>query len=127
MVEAVDDPTIMDSDRLLRRVRPNQIVPLPDGSFRPASSVFKDTELSVNVESLMLQQGRSPQDSLKGYQGFWLTAIPAGAVRARGPQFPIVKDLGSEHDPAHALVLGKKPDSFANAMVRAHTWLVVAS
>lgn len=119
-----DDATILDSDRLFRRVRANQLVPLPDGSFRPASSVFKDTELSVNIESLMIEQGRPPEDALTGYEGASLTAITASAVRQRGSQFPIVKDTGPGHDPAHGLVLGKKPDSFANAMVRAHQWIV---
>jgi hypothetical protein len=119
-----DDATIVNSDRLFRRVKANQIVRLPDGSFRPASSVFKDAEMSVNIESLMIEQGRPPEHALTGYEGLSLASITAGAVRERGPQFPIVKDAGPGHDPAHGLVLGKKPDSFANAMVRAHQWIV---
>jgi hypothetical protein len=107
--------------RAAKMVRANQLVPLPDGSFRPASSVFKDAELSVNIESLMIEQGRPPEEALTGYGG---PSLSPPSQRARcgqhGSQFPIVKDTGPGHDRAHGLVLGKKPDSFANAMVRAH-------
>jgi hypothetical protein len=117
-----DDPTILDSDRLFRRVKPNQLVRLPDGSFRPSSDVFKNLQMSVNIESLMV--GRSPEDTLKGYEDCSLTSVTAGAVRQRGPQFPIVKDNAPPNDPAHGLVLGKKPDSFGSAMARVHQWVV---
>ncbi|MGH9583445.1 MAG: hypothetical protein ACRD4O_10960, partial [Bryobacteraceae bacterium] len=88
----------------------------------PSSAVFKDTELSVNIESLMTQQGRAPEDTLTNYSGEYLTAITAGHVREYG--HPVVKDTAAPNDPAHGLVLGKKKGSFANAMVRAHQWIV---
>lgn len=117
-----DDPAILDDDRLFRRVRSNQLIPEPDGSQRPSSAVFKGEELSVNIESLMVQQSRPPEDSLTGYPGEYLTAIKAGLVRAH--KHPIVKDTEPPNDPAHGLVLGKKKDSFANAMRRQHQWIV---
>jgi hypothetical protein len=117
-----DDPTISNADRLFRRVRLNQLVPEPDGSQRPSSAVFKVLELSVNIESLMIEQGRLPEDALTKYPGECLTAIVAGQVRAHG--HPIVKDTELPNDPAHGLVLGKKKDSFANAMCRQHQWIV---
>ena len=64
-----DDQTIENSDRLFRRVQPNQLIPEPDGSQRPSSAVFKVLELSVNIESLMIQQGRLPEDTLTKYPG----------------------------------------------------------
>jgi hypothetical protein len=117
-----DDATILDSDRLFRRVRPNQLFTEPDGSQRPTSAVFKNLELSVNIESLMVEQGRPPEDSLSGFPNEYLTSITAGKVREY--RYPIVKDTDPPHDPAHGLVLGKKTDSFANAMVRAQRWVV---
>ena len=117
-----DDPTILNSDRLLRRVPPNQLYTEPDGSQRPTSAVFKNTELSVNIESLMIEQGRPLEDTLTNYPGAYLTSIGVGHVRNHG--YPVVKDNEPPNDPAHGLVLGKKTSSFANAMVRAHHWIV---
>ena len=85
-----DDPTILPDDRLFRRVPANQLIPEPDGTQRPSSAVFKVRELSVNIESLMIQQGRPPEDTLTPYPGEYLTAVTAGQVRAYG--HPIVKD-----------------------------------
>ena len=117
-----DDLTIANDDRLFRRVRSNQLIPESDGSQRPSSAVFKVLELSVNIESLMIQQGRLPEDMLTNYPGEYLTAFTAGQVRAHG--HPVIKDTEPPNDPAHGLVLGKKKDSFANAMKRQHQWIV---
>ncbi len=66
MVE--DDPALLENDRLLRRVHSSQVVTDADGSKRPSSAVFKDPELSVNIESLMIGQGRLPEDTLTGFR-----------------------------------------------------------
>jgi hypothetical protein len=117
-----DDPSIPSAGRLFRRVRRNQLFAEPDGSHRPTSAVFKNTELSVNIESLMIEQGRPPEDTLKKFPADYLTSVTAGNVRAY--RYPIVKDTDPPNDPAHGLVLGKKTNTFANAMVRAHQWIV---
>lgn len=117
-----DDLSIPNTDRLFRRVPPNQLITQEDGSRRPSSSVFKHEKMSVNIESLMVEQGRPPEDTLTGYPGQFLTSIIAGDVRRFGHR--IVKDTAPPNDPAHGLVLGKKRDSFANAMVRSHKWIV---
>ena len=101
-----DDPSIPDTDRLFRRVPPNQLEPLEDGTFRPTSAVFKHAELSVNIECLMVEQGRLPEDTLTGYPGHYLTSIIAGDVRAKGHS--IVKDTEPPNDPAHGLVLERR-------------------
>src|ERR1700680_4112186 len=77
-----DDPSIPSSDRLFRRVRSNQLFTEPDGSRRPNSAVFKNTELSVNIESLMIEQGRPPEDTLTKFSTDYLTSITAGNVRS---------------------------------------------
>jgi hypothetical protein len=117
-----DDATIPNTDRLFRRVRENQLVRLEDGSRRVSSALFKADEMSVNIESLMIAQGRPPEDTLTGYPSEYLTSIVAGDVRDHGLR--IVKQTEPPHDPAHGLVLGKKRESFANAMVRSHKWIV---
>lgn len=117
-----DDLSIPNTDRLFRRVPSNQLVRTEDGSRRPASSLFKHKKMSVNIESLMVEQGRPPEDTLAGYPGHFLTSIIAGHVRDFG--YPIVKNTAPPNDPAHGLVLGKKKDGFANQMVRSHQWIV---
>ena len=117
-----DDLTILDDDRLFRRVPQHQLFAEPDGTQRPTSAVFKNLELSVNIESLMIQQGRTPEDTLINHPNEYLAAITAGQVRQH--KYPIVKDTEPPNDPAHGLVLGKKTGSFANAMIRQHQWIV---
>ena len=116
-----DDPTIQDHDRLLRRVQELHLHYEPDGSRRLSSAAFKTTELSVNIESLMIEQGRPPEDTIWNYPNDYLTSITAASVREYG--YPIIKDTEPPNDPAHGLVLGKKKESFANAMARQHRWI----
>lgn len=121
--EPVDDLSIPDTDRLFRRVSSNQLVQNEDGSQRPASAVFKTSELSINIESLMIEQRRPPEDCLRGYPNEYLTSIVASDVRSCG--CPIVKDTLPPNDPAHGLVFVKKKDSFANKMAKSlSTWVV---
>lgn len=121
--ERIDDESIPNTDRLFRRVTPNQLNDNPDGTKRPSSAVFKTTELSVNIESLMIEQGRLPENGLEGYPNNYLTSIIVCDVRSFG--YPIVKDTKPPEDPAHGLVLGKKSDGFAKKMAKnLSTWIV---
>ncbi len=125
-----DDPTILDEDRLFRRVQasPSQLVTEADGSRRPSSAVFKAIELSVNIESVMIAQGRAPEEMLSGTSASFITSIAAGTIRRydieKKESHPIVRDAEPPNDPAHGLVLGKKSGAFANAMCRSHIWIV---
>lgn len=125
-----DDQTVLNDDRLLRRVQalPSQLVTESDGSKRPSSAVFRDRELSVNIESVMIAQGRTAADALEGFSGWYLTSITAGSIRRydseRRESHPIVRDSDPPNDPAHGLVLGKKTSAFANAIRRSHQWVV---
>ena len=124
-VDQPDDLTIVDSDRLLRRIPPIQVVRESDGNVRPSSAAFKDPELSVNIESLMIEQGRLIEEAVGGMPGFSLVAMHAGSVRGFG--HPIVKDASPPNDPAHGLVLGKKSKAFFRAMSRTAEWVVPPS
>jgi hypothetical protein len=128
-----DDLTIVDEDCLFRCVRPipSQLFTEEDGSRRPSSAVFRDTELSVNIESAMIEQGRSPDTMLDSWPGAGVTAIAAGVVRRYDREHsechPIVRDGEPPNDSAHCLILGKKTSAFANAMRRNHVWVVPPS
>ena len=104
-----DDKSILDGDRLLRRIPPNQLI-REQGRIRPSSAAFKQDEISVNIESLMVAQRRELAETLVGYPGSALAAIVAGDVRKFNN--PIVKDTKPPNGPAHGLVLGKKKDNF---------------
>src|SRR5271166_5385174 len=92
-----DDPTVLNGDRLLRCVQahPSQLVTAADGSKRPSSAVFRVSEISVNIESVMIAQERLPEETLAGFSGWFLTSITAGDVRSydfeRGESHPIVR------------------------------------
>ena len=116
-----DDRSILDEERLLRWVTPSQIIP-EEGGLRISSAAFNNPELSVNIETLMVLQGRKPESLLDALPGFALTSIKAKQVRAF--DLPIVLDCEPPEDPAHALVLGKKSKSFTNEMKRSHVWVV---
>jgi hypothetical protein len=125
-----DDPTVLNNDRLFRRVQdsPSQLATGFDGRKRPSSAVFKAPELSVYIESEMTSRGRAPEEALQGHAGWYLTSVTAGSIRQfdveRQDSHPIVRDAEPPKDPAHGLVLGKKTDAFANAMCRNHKWIV---
>jgi hypothetical protein len=121
-VDREDDKTILDSDRLLRRIPPVQVIHEDDGCTRPSSAAFKDPELSVNIESMMAAQNRKSEEAVSPAPGSGLVAISAGAVRVFG--LPIVRDPLPPHDPAHGLVLGTKTKAFFKEMSRTATWVV---
>ncbi len=119
--EPEDDASILEEDRLLRRIPSTQVF-WEDGNPRPSSAAFKNTELSVYIESMMVAQQRPLEDALTNYPNEFLTAVRVEDVR-KFP-YPIVRDTEPPNDPAHGLVVGKKKNSFSNAMVRCHEWVV---
>ena len=96
----VDDVSIPNADRLFRRVPANQLSTNDDGTQRPSSALFKHLEMSVNIESLMIEQGRPPEDSLTNYSKEYLTSIIVSDVRSFGC-YPIIKNNEPPNDPAH--------------------------
>jgi hypothetical protein len=119
-----DDPTIPDEERLLRRIPPAHLVPNENqgGKLRVSSGAFrKKTELSVILESPLLDAGRQPADLLRNYPSHLLVAITARIARAH--QQSVARDPEPE-EPAHGVVYGKKPSRCANALAGAVEWVV---
>jgi hypothetical protein len=53
-----DDPSIAESERLLRRIHLKQIVKDEDtGLARISSGAFRDKELSVDIEKVLVSHG----------------------------------------------------------------------
>jgi hypothetical protein len=78
----VDKKDIPDACGLLRRVTPNQIVPDPNlGKRRLSSGAFRDRQLSVDAECLLLNEGLDWRFSLKDYPQYFLVRILAADAR----------------------------------------------
>jgi hypothetical protein len=101
-----DDPSIQNDDRPFRRVHIAQLVRDDDtGLVRVSSGVFKDKELSINIESVLASTGLSVGACLQNYKAHKLVAVTAGNGRRLGQA--ICRDpLPS--DKSHGLVYGSK-------------------
>jgi hypothetical protein len=122
IVAPQNDAIIVDSEALLRRLHPNWIVPGDRDRMRISSAAFKDEQLSVQFQSLLLQQGRPVADALKEHPDNSLCSVTAGLARDLGQA--VVYDTQPPHDPAHGLVLGKKTKSIANRFAREARWVI---
>lgn len=100
-----DDPSIPGAERLLRRIPRTWIDWDEDGNAAISSAAFKDEELSVNIESLTVRDGRPPADVISNYPGYGLAAITA--AHARSLEQAVARDP-LPNEPAHGVVYGQK-------------------
>jgi hypothetical protein len=120
-----DDQQLTDDARLLRRVRPDQIVHDQNrGGRRPSSAPFKDAQMSVDAEPILHSLGLDATFSLSKHRGYSLVGFTAGIARAQ-QQDVVVKP--EPDNAAHTEVLGKKTQSVANALRDASTWIHLES
>lgn len=92
-----DDPTIVGSERLWRRIQPRQLK-RDAGTVRASSEAFRDNtdEMSVHLASLT-----SVKLVLKNYPNFSVAELTTEFVRSLG--LNVMRDPLPE-DPSHALV-----------------------
>ena len=100
-----DDPSITDAERLLRRIARSWVSWEEDGTPRISSAAFREDELSVNLETVMAQAGRAPEEAVRDYPGYGLAAFTA--AHARGLNQAVARDPLPE-EPAHGIVYGRK-------------------
>ena len=122
----VDDLTICDASRLLRRIPPWHFV-FDDNldRWRPKSAAFANhpngSPMSVLVADVVEDTGRSLADALTNYPGFALASITAGLARkceqgiAREPL---------EDEPAHAVVFGRKTKGVQRRLAKKCEWVL---
>jgi hypothetical protein len=117
----VDDRSIADDACLLRRIRPEQVVPDKNlGNRRPSSAAFKDPEMSVDAEPILNTNGLDWRSTLKGYQGYSLVNVKASYARAKALAVvhkPLIDN------PAHTEVIGRKTQGIANHLRANATWV----
>lgn len=125
MPEPLDDVTIGDDERLLHRIRPDDIVVDSEtGQFRPSSAAFrsKSNIISVDIASLT-----TPEKALENYPTCRLVEIEVGIVRSLGCR--VVRDP-LPGNPSHALVYGSGPGGRmtkpqAREIVNRCTWVQI--
>lgn len=125
MPEPVDDVSIGDDERLLHRLRPDDVVVDPEtGRRRPSSATFKSKS---NIISVDLASLTTPEKALENYPRHVLVEIDVETVRSLGCK--IVRDPLPDN-PAHALLYGSGPDgrmtrSQAREIVSRCKWVAV--
>lgn len=105
-MEYHDDPSIADTERLFRRIHLKHIVPDGDtGLARLSSAAFRDKDLSVDIEAVLLENGQAISSCLQGQVACKLAFITAG--HARQLQQVIFRDP-TPNNPSHGIVYGSK-------------------
>lgn len=118
-----DDASIRDEERLFRRVHIAQLVRDDDtGLTRISSGVFKDRELSINIESVLQDSGFTAEACLQNHNAHKLVSIAAGKARGFGQAIchdPLPDDL------SHGLVYGSKNSrSIHDGLRSAASWVI---
>lgn len=125
MTTKSDDPTILDSDPLWRRIHPKQVVHDGQGCQRPSSAAFVNssdgTGMSVTLGPEAENANVSPLEALRGFAGFALASLPVVVCRMHDQT---LERAPTSDDPHHALVDGEKPRSVRRALCRAASWAV---
>lgn len=117
----VNDPTITNDERLLRRIPHWQWVEDGAGGLRPSSAAFSDENLSVDLASVLQASGQTPATTLSGHQGFALASVTAQVAREQGQA--VCRDPLA-NNPAHAIVAGKKTTAVKRHLARHSEWVV---
>jgi hypothetical protein len=123
--EYADDLSISADIRLFRRVHLKQIVKDEDtGAARVSSGVFRDKELSVNIESILIAEGRTPDYCLRNTPHHKLVAFTAGSARRHNQ---IVFPDPEPEDSSHGIVYGSKNSlKICNGLRESSTWIIPA-
>ena len=119
-----DDPTILGDERLFRRIPPTWVHWDEHGNPTVSSAAFKDSELSICLESVMARAGRGPADAIRGRApGFGLAAITA--AHARSLDQAVARDPLPE-EAAHGIVYGpKKRGRVSNKLCDGAHWVEI--
>jgi hypothetical protein len=122
----VDDPTILDSERLWRRIHPKWVVPDGNtGALRLSSAAFSNSSdgspMSIVLAGVAATRGRGPESIIVGHLGFSVAAIAAGFARSLGQS--VLRDPQPE-EPARGLVAGDKPKAIRRKMASEAQWVI---
>lgn len=115
----MDDPTVQAGCLLSRRFRPQvHLVSDGCGGERISSGLFKDPELSIQIEECLSARNRGPVDVIVDFPEHDVTAITASVAREQ--QQAICRDP-LPGDECHGLVLGKKTGAISRRLAESAT------
>lgn len=116
-----DDGSIPQDAGLLRRIHPIQVVSDENsGEYRPSSAAFRDIELSVDAEPILLTAGLDWHFTLKEYPSHSLVRFRSAVAREKDLAVVPSPQPGN---PAHTLVVGKKTQSKVDHIRRHCEWV----
>jgi hypothetical protein len=127
--EKVDDPTVVDECRLLRRIpiQPNTFILWNEneGRWTISSAAFQNNKgfnaLSVNIESIMRERQLSLDVVIRDPKKYSLAAITAGLARQHDQ---VIQKHPEADDPSHGHVVGEKSKPIQRALANAAQWVV---
>jgi hypothetical protein len=116
-----DKKDIPDECGLLRRVTPSQVVLDNNlGRRRLSSGAFRDRQLSVDAECLLLNAGLDWTFSLKNYRQFFLVRILAVDARQNAQ---VVEHRPVPDNDFHTEIIGRKTGTICNALRLVAEWI----
>ena len=117
--ELIDDASIPNETRILRRIAPTQVK--MDGDIaRPQSDAFSNSPDGSGTSVDIWEGDLQPEDTLAGHDGFGLVWLTVADVRAAGLGVIRNKIPGNPH---HTLIQGKKTKGKQRQMARAGRWI----
>jgi hypothetical protein len=122
----LDDKTVLNGERLFRRIHPQWKVPdYTNQRWRISKAAYDNSRdgspTSVSLEQTLLSLGLSVLHPLQGHEGYYLAAVRMGV--ARGCQQGIHRDP-QPNDPSHALLFGTKTESVRKNLAKQSEWIV---
>jgi hypothetical protein len=129
----VDDNSIEDNSRLLRRIPlvvggtyPQIVWDENSNAWVPSSLAFNGhpddpRAFSVHLESVLIAAGQTPDAVILDPAKFAITSITAGQARS---QRQVIQRKPLADEPAHAHVVGDKTNSVRKALKRFAVWVI---
>lgn len=120
--EHIDDPELGDDLRVLRRIRPSEVVKEQD---RPSSSNFYNDKEGKGTSVDLWEPDRRPDDVLKGHDGYGVVSISIGEIRrigkTKGHPLGVIR-VPQHNNRHHAHIQGRKTGSIRSALANAARW-----
>ena len=125
-------PEILDEDTIIRRISPHHLVPDGQGRSVISSMAYQESSedgegMSIDIEKLILEDGKNPSDVL--ISSDWIGAVQFDAGFLRSKELDVGYDPieeGVNINPYHGQIWGKFPKSVKRALQKAAEWYIEA-
>lgn len=117
--DLIDDVSIPDETRILRRIAPTQVKTAGD-IVRPQSNAFSNSPDGSGTSIDIWEGDRQPEDTLAGHDHYGLVWLTVADVRAVG--LGVIRDE-TNGNPHHALIQGKKTKGKQRQLASVVHWI----